>query len=319
MLRKPSSDVKAPLGAATHASSRPERSSWRFEQGAEITPGRVALKPLGGGSMYEVYLVWDELLHAICVAKVVRPDQVDDEYAANELAAEVATLERLAHPVIVRAFDAVLEGAHPHLLIEHLEGPSLRRLIKRGGPLPLQQLLPLALSLSGALHYVARMDVVHLDVKPDNIIMSVPPRLIDLSIARSMAKAKRPRKPVGTDAYMAPEQCDPEGLAEQLGPPSDVWGLGATLHHAISGTRPFPRERNGRDSDDPEVRFPQLHSSPDPLPARVPERLRTLIRSMLAPEPAARPAASEVAAALEPLVAELPSRMTLSRRGALVW
>jgi len=53
----------------------------------------VALKPLGGGSMYEVLLVWDELLHAICVAKVVRPDQVDDDHAANELASEAATLD----------------------------------------------------------------------------------------------------------------------------------------------------------------------------------------------------------------------------------
>ena len=72
MFRKPISDVEVPPGAVSRAPSRPERSSWRFERGAEIAPGRVALKPLGGGSMYEVLLVWDELLHAICVAKVVR-------------------------------------------------------------------------------------------------------------------------------------------------------------------------------------------------------------------------------------------------------
>jgi serine/threonine protein kinase len=319
VLRNPSSDVETPLPAVSRESSRPERSSWRFEQGDEIAPGRAALKSLGGGSLYEVYLVWDELLHAVCVAKVLRPDEVGDEHAARELAAEAEILALLAHPVIVRGFDAVLGGPHPHLLIEHLEGPSLRRLIKRGGPLPMQQIVPLALSLSGALHYLSEMEVVHLDVKPDNTIMSVPPRLIDLSIARSATKAKRVRKPIGTDAYMAPEQCEPERLAEQIGPPSDVWGLGATLYHAISGKRPFPRDRNDRDSEDPEVRFPQLVSSPEPLPARVPERLRTLIGSMLVPEPALRPTAREVAAALEPLVADLPRKMTLSRRGAQVW
>ena len=63
--------------------------------------------------MYEVYLVWDEQLHAICVAKVVRPDQVEDEQVLKELAAEAAVLERLAHPVIVRGFDAVPEGRIP--------------------------------------------------------------------------------------------------------------------------------------------------------------------------------------------------------------
>ena len=318
LLWKPTSVAEAPSGVVGDESSRPQRPAWRFEQGAEIAPGRAALKPLGGGSLYEVYLVWDELLHAICVAKVVRPDQISDQHALSELRAEAEIMQRLAHPVIVRGFDVVLEGPHPHLLIEHLEGPSLRRLIKRGGALPLQQLLPLALSLSGALHYLARMDVVHLDVKPDNTIMGVPPRLIDLSIARSTDSARRVRRPVGTDAYMAPEQCQPERHAKLIGPPSDVWGLGATLYHALSGSRPFTRH-SGADSDDPRLRFPQLAVHPDPLPDHLPAALRGLVFSMLDPDPLGRPAAGEIAMRLEPLVAELPRKMALSRRGARVW
>jgi serine/threonine protein kinase len=319
LLSKSARAVDPPAGAAGDPPDRTPRPAWRFDQGAEIGPGRVALKSLGGGSLYEVYLVWDELLHAICVAKVVRPDQVSDEHALSDLREEAEILERLAHPVIVRGFDAVLDGPHPHLLLEHLEGPSLRRLIKKGGALPLQQLLPLALSLSGALHYLARMDVVHLDVKPDNVIMGVPPRMIDLSIARDAESARRIRRPVGTDAYMPPEQCRPELHADLIGPASDVWGLGATLHHALTGSRPFPRERGARDSHDPVRRFPQLELPPEPLPDRVPVALRSLVSSMLDPDPRVRPSAGEVAARLEPLVAELPRRMALSRRGAGVW
>jgi serine/threonine protein kinase len=314
----PTSAVQPPSAVASDG-ARPARPSWQLSEGDEIALGRAALKSLGGGSLYEVYLVWDERLHAICVAKVVRPDQVTDLHAVRELEAESAILERLAHPVLVRGFDAVLDGEYPHLLLEHLEGPSLRRLIKRGGPLPLQQLLPLALSLAGALHYMAGEGIVHLDVKPDNIIMGVPPRLIDLSIARSVERARRVGKPLGTDAYMAPEQCEAARLASLIGPPSDVWGLGATLHHALSGSRPFPRDKADRESDDPHVRFPQLAAPPEPLPARIPAPLRALVTSMLDPDPAARPTASEVAAALEPLVADLPSKLTLSRRGARVW
>ncbi len=286
MFRKPSSDVEAPSGAVSDAPRGAERPSWEFDEGAEIAPGRVALKPLGGGSMYEVYLVWDEQLHAICVAKIVRPDQVEDEHVLKELAAEAAALERLAHPVIVRGFAAVPEGAHPHLLIEHLEGPSLRRLIKRGGPLPLQQLLPLALSLSGALHYIAQMDIVHLDVKPDNIIVGVPPRLIDLSIARTTEKAKRVRKPLGTDAYMAPEQCAPERLGELVGPPADVWGLGATLHHAFFREQAFPAGE-GRPRQRGPAASGSLSSAPSPSlsPSAFPRGLRSLLDSMLEPEP----------------------------------
>jgi serine/threonine protein kinase len=291
-----------------------ERPSWEFEEGAPIAPGRTVLKPLGGGTRYEVLLVWDEVMFAICVAKVLRPDHTEDDRALRDLRREAEILERLAHPVIVRGFDALLEGPHPHVMIEHLEGPSLRRLIRRGGELPLEQLLPLALHVAGALEYMRHMEIAHLDVKPDNIIMGVPPRLIDLSIARPLKRAARISSPVGTDAYMAPEQCDPDGPGE-VGSAADVWGLGATLHHAVAGSVPFPRPKEARDSEDPEVRFPQLVEEAQPLSGAAPDGVRELIASMLDRDPAARPTAGEVAGRLEPLVAEQPRKMVFSRRG----
>jgi serine/threonine protein kinase len=295
-----------------------DNASWEFEAGHEIAPGRTILKSIGGGNLYEVHLVWDEHMHSILVAKVVRPDQAEDEGAREDVAEEAEVLASLAHPVIVRGFGAVTTGPYPHLLIEHLEGPSLRRLIRRGGPLPLQQLLPLALNLSGALHYMAEEGWVHLDVKPDNTIMGVPPRLIDLSIARRVERAERVRKPIGTDAYMPPEQCDPQGHPGEIGPAADVWGLGATLFHAAAGERPFPREKEDRDSEDPEVRFPQLVRAPAELPDHLPHELRELIGDTLEPDPADRPTAAAVAERLEPLIARMPSKLTLSRRGRTV-
>jgi eukaryotic-like serine/threonine-protein kinase len=291
----------------------PDRSSWGFDEGAPIAPGRTVLREIGGGSRYEALLVWDERLFAIMVAKVLRPDQAADDHALRELRREAEALERLAHPVIVRGFDAVLHGPHPHLLIEHLEGPTLRRVIKRGGPLPLQQVLPLALHVAAALHYMARERMVHLDVKPDNIVMGVPPRLIDLSIARDLERAARLRGPIGTDSYMAPEQCGADG---RMGTACDVFGLGATLFHALTGRKPFPREPHARDSDEPAVRFPQLSEEPLPLPGRLPAPLTRLLARMLDRDPAARPPAAEVATELEPLVAALPRRLTFGRRRA---
>jgi eukaryotic-like serine/threonine-protein kinase len=298
------------------APARRDRASWGFEQGAEIAPGRTVLGRLGGGSRYEALLAWDERLFAIMVAKVLRPDQVDDERALRELRREAQALRRLAHPVIVRGFDAVLAGPHPHLLIEHLEGPTLRRVIKNGGPLPLQQVLPVALHVAAALHYMTREGMVHLDVKPDNIVMGIPPRVIDLSIACDLERAHRLRGPIGTDAYMAPEQCVDGGQGAPVGPAADVFGLGATLFHAVSGRKPFPREPAARDSEDPFVRFPQLCEEPMPLPGHLPRELSSLISRMLARGPASRPTAAEVATELEPLVAALPRKLTLSRRRA---
>src|SRR5918992_6283693 len=156
-----------------------DKASWEFPEGHEIAPGRTTLKSLGGGNRYEVYLVWDERFFSVMVAKVLRPDLVEEGYALRGLRREAEALEALSHPVLLRAFDADVDGEYPHVLVEHLEGPTLKRLIKKGGPLPLEQSLPLALHVAAAIHYLASEDMVHLDVKPDNIVMGIPPRLID--------------------------------------------------------------------------------------------------------------------------------------------
>ncbi len=290
-----------------------EHASWEFEEGSEIAPGRIVLKTIGGGNRYEVCLVWDESLFALGVAKVLRPDQATEEKALRDLAREVRVLGELAHPVLVRSFGAVLDGPYPHVLIEHLEGPSLRCLIRRDGAIGLEQLLPLAVHVAGALQHMANSGYVHLDVKPDNIVMGVPPRLIDLSIARTLDRATKTEGPIGTDPYMPPEQCVGESAGARIGPAADAWGLGATLFHAVSGEKPFPA---GSGEEGPE-RFPQLEQEPRELPTQAPEALRTLLAELLERDPARRPSCGEVVERLEPLVAELPRKISLTRRGAI--
>ena len=284
-----------------------ERKSWEFEEGDEIAPGRTVLKPIGGGSAYEVLLVWDDRLFSIMVAKVVRPDRLEDAGTMRGLRREAEALTKLAHPCLIRGFDAVLDPPYPHVLIEHLEGPTLRRLIKRHGPLPQEQLLPLALHVASVLHYLAEEEIVHLDVKPDNIVMGVPPRLIDLSVARPFERARRIEGVIGTDPYMAPEQCGSFEWRAGIGGETDVWGLGATLYHAVTGHVPFPRKG--------DERFPQLTEDPEPMPGDVPEAVRDLLMATLTKDPAERPSAREMALALEPLVAGLPKLVRLGRRG----
>ena len=310
MTRDERATQEATAGMSTVAEPPPwelesrERPTWGLEEGDTIAPGRTVLRRLGGGRRYEVFLVWDEHRLAVLVAKVLRPDQASDLTALRDLGREAETLAQLAHPVIMRGFDAVTDGRFPHLLIEHLEGPTLRELIERDGALAPEQALPLGLHVASALHYLAAEGMVHLDVKPENVVMGAPPRLIDFSVARPLASVTRLRGRVGTDAYMAPEQCD--RTHGTIGPATDVFGLAATLHHAVGGRRPFPR----RDDE----RFPQLTQAPEPLPRRVPGELTSLLRAALAPDPAARPTAAEFAAGLEPLVAAMPHRLVLGRR-----
>jgi serine/threonine protein kinase len=271
------------------------KASWELSEGDEIAQGRAVLEFLGGGNRYEAYLVWDEHLFSPMVAKVIRPDQVDNEAALRGLRREAEALDSLAHPVILRGFDAVFDPPHPHVLVEQVDGPTLRRLVRRRGPLQPEQARPLALNLAAALHYMAAEGWVHLDLKPDNIVMGAPPRVIDLSLARTLERAARLRDHLGTNAFMPPEQCLPDG---DIGPAADVWGLGATLYWAVAGRRPFPRPASTNPGTDPELRFPQLREEVRPWPLPVPEELARPILACLRRAPEERPTATELAAAL---------------------
>jgi serine/threonine protein kinase len=270
--------------------------SWDFSEGDPIGTGRQALHLLGGGNRYEAWLAWDERLRALVVAKLLRPGQCDDPAARRMLAGEAGLLSRLAHPFLVRSFGAEPESPWPQLVLEYVEGPRLSTLIRRDG-LILEQVLPLALNLCSVLHYLRCEGVVHLDVKPRNIIMAGAPRLIDLSVARTVGELSELRGRVGTDAYMAPEQCDPARHAE-IGPATDVWGLGVTVHEAFTGRLPYARPT-------PERPYPQLDWRRKRLDGVVPA-VEPALAACLEPRPGDRPTAEELGDALQPVVDALP-------------
>jgi serine/threonine protein kinase len=234
--------------------------------------------------------------------KVVRPGQTSSTRTLAGLVGEAEALSRLAHPSLVRCFDADLDGERPHLVLELLDGPRLSTLVRRYG-IAVEQLLPLALQLCSALHYMHGRGWAHLDVKPRNIIMSSTPKLIDLSVALRFEDARRTRSQIGTDAYMAPEQCDPARFG-QVGPASDSWGLGVTLYEALAGVRPFPA--GDAETEDLEARYPQLGHEPEPLGEDVLPPLREIVVGCLEEEPGSRPVPAEISEALEPVAALLP-------------
>jgi serine/threonine protein kinase len=274
---------------------------WDLAEGDEIVPGRLALRLLGRGHLYETYLAWDDRLFSIVVAKVVRRDRLDDTDSMDAFRSEDEVLAKLSHPMLVRSFGSVVDGPRPHLVLEHLEGPSLETLIRKYAPLPLEQILPLAIDLCSVLHYMEAEEILHLDVKPGNVIMSAAPKLVDLSLATPIERARRFSGPVGTEGYMAPEQIDQE-LRPTLGPGTDVWGLGMTVYEALTGDSPFPE---GSNPSDP--------LPPAPLPRGVPPEVAEALLRCLHPNVTARPRASELALALRPAVEELSGRRVIRR------
>ena len=123
---------------------------------------------------------------------------------------------------------------------------------------------------------------------------SAPPaRFAELAVRRT---------PIGTAAYMAPEQCDPGSTLGAIGPPADVWGVGTTLYHALTGIR--RSRRRVRAEASPLVRYRQLVEEPRPIPDYVPEPVAREVLRLLARDPDDRPTAAEARRSLEQLADE---------------
>lgn len=286
------------------STARHTKDTWGFREGDPITDDLTAMRLLGGGENFEAYLAFDDITYGPVVVKVVRPGLVDSETVLRGLRREVSSLETVNHPAVVRGLRAATAGERPHLVMEHLEGPRLSTLIRKYGPLQEQQYLPLAIEVASALHYLRRVGMVHLDVKPSNIIMGAPAKLIDLSVARTVERAAQLTYPIGTDLYMAPEQTDPPATGTP-GPASDVFGLGASLFEAIAGYRAF--DDGDRDGADLAARFPQTRDLSYTLPEdRVPPDVAAVVYAALDPDPDKRPTPSELAEGLEPALARVP-------------
>jgi serine/threonine protein kinase len=265
---------------------------------ADLPPGLLGLSELGGGLHHEVWLAYDQTRLAPVVVKILRPGLVDDADALAGTLREIEVMSQLAHPSIVRLFDYDDEAERPYLVQEHLDGPTLSALIFRDGPVQLHQLLPLALELAGSIHYLHSRGLVHLDVKPSNVIMGAPAKLIDLSLALDHDTAAALDRPVGSDEYMPPEQCDPVAHGP-IGPASDVWSIGASLYRAAVGHRAWRSTEQDR--------WPQLSTAPAPMPDFVPAPVRDLVMDCLAFDPADRPSTIELVERIEPMLAALPS------------
>jgi serine/threonine protein kinase len=230
--------VDVPRSARTTQPWRPcAYDSWELAPGDSIGAGRTIVMGLGGGVDYEVFVV-EDASRGRCVAKLARPGLVSRGEACGVLVDEARALQYAAGPGVVRCLDIVLRGDHPHLLLEYVNGPTLRELLRRGHVPSPPAVAALGEALATTLAGVASRGWVHLDVKPENIIARPRPTLLDFSISRRTVETPQLPGAIGTAAYMAPEQ-RAAGLPEvRVGPPADVYGLAVTLREAAGGELP---------------------------------------------------------------------------------
>jgi len=261
-----------------------------YEEAPPLGPGELlapdyrAIVPLSRGQFLDVYDVWSEERACRCIAKVLRPEYIEDRGARDSLLREGRTLKRLTHLHIVRAYE-VIENPYPVVILETLTGQTLDHLINthRRRRLSLSNIVFLGIHLCSAMHYLHHQGLLHLDLKPSNIVSNLGvAKVLDLSIAQPPGRGNRG---VGTPQYMAPEQCSGAGLTEA----TDVWGIGAVLFHAATGRPPFEAEDGEK--------YQQLERRAGPVRShrRVPAAFATAVDRCLDPEPEGRPTVDELA------------------------
>ena len=268
---------------------------WDLKRGQELDKSLVVIDSLGTGSRYEVYRAWDRSLFCDVAVKVIRPHRVEDDRAVAGFEREVAIGMRLSHPNVVRVLRWSAAPPRPYLVMEFVNAPTLGDHLNETGAVSIPEICLLGIRMAAALHHMHANGVLHLDVKPENVTTGDPPRLLDLSLARTFSAPLRLRHSVGTPAYMAPEQCD-HGLVT---PQTDIFGLGATLYEGASAMRAFPEGESSADAR--SERYPQLELDAPPLEEveNVPHALSQIVMSCLHRDPARRPrSAIDVAVAL---------------------
>lgn len=260
----------------------------------ESDPRRIGpyevLGRLGAGGMGEVFCARSRSGLRLAV-KVVRAEHAEDRTFRARFRQEVRAAQTVggAGTYTARVVDADTEGERPWMATEFVEGPNLRDAIIDGGPLSEDTVLTLAAALGEALGAIHAKGMVHRDLKPSNILLAPDgPRVIDFGIVRALEATALTTTGtiVGSVGYVSPEQIRNGG---EVGPPSDVFSLGAVLAYASTGREPFGE---GQDS----VVLLRILTRDFDLSA-VPGRVRPLAESCLRAEAEARPTPKDVVAA----------------------
>ncbi|MBV2152288.1 protein kinase [Kitasatospora sp. SUK 42] len=256
--------------------------------------------------MGQVWAGQDERLHRPVAVKLLRPEHLlpggtgpgpgasterrrHGDELRHRFLRECRVTAALDHPGLVTVFDAGEDEGELYLVMQRIPGVSLADLIAEDAPFPVERAVAVAAQLCAALAAVHAIPVVHRDLKPSNVMVRQDGRtvLLDLGIATALdtetTRLTLTGVPIGSPAYMAPEQA----LAATTDPRSDLYSLGCLLHEMLAGEEPFRAPTAlgvlRRHVDEPPVPLRELRPE-------VPQPLERLVLDLLAKQPADRPA-----------------------------
>jgi len=281
-----------------------------------LLDGRYLLQaPIATGGMSTVYRGLDTRLDRPVAIKVMDARYAGDEQFLTRFKLEARAAARLSDPGLVAVFDQGMDARHPYLVMELVEGGTLRELLRERGPMPPHAVVAVLRPVLRGLAVAHRGGLVHRDLKPENVLISErgEVKLADFGLVRAVAQAGITSTSVilGTAAYLSPEQVSTGDAT----PRSDVYSLGVLTYELLTGTTPFS-------GDNPlAVAYMRLDQDVPPPSAAidgVPPQFDQLVARAAARDAAARYAdATEMAAAVDAVTTELglpPFRVPAPRR-----
>jgi serine/threonine protein kinase len=203
--------------------------------------GRYELQDLAGtGGMSSVYRAKDAVLERTVAIKILHEHFSDDPEYIERFRREARALAQLNHPNIVTVIDRGEHEGRQFIVFEHVDGETLKSLIDREGPLPVDQALSLVHQIARGLAFAHEHGVVHRDVKPHNVLIDEDgvAKVTDFGVARSVDPADGLTETgalLGTSEYIAPEQANGQRVDER----SDQYSLGTVLYELLAGEPPF--------------------------------------------------------------------------------
>jgi serine/threonine-protein kinase len=272
--------------------------------------GRYLLEErIARGGSADVWRARDEELDRPVAVKLLHPHLVPDERARLRLAAEGRLVASLSHPAIVQMYDVLVDGDTPALIMELIEGESLKVRLERDGALPPRAAAVIGAEVGEALAEAHRHGIIHRDVKPSNILLDTDghAHLADFGIAHSLEpdaeRLTQTGMVVGTPAYIAPEQL----AGTEVGPRTDIFGLGSVLFEMLTGRPPFAAMA--------PLRLAEAHAAGPPAMPGIDTELAELTRACLSNAPSNRPAdAGLVAATLRSFASMNPAERDAETR-----
>ncbi len=210
-----------------------------LSKGQKINDRYEIIKTIGEGGMANVYLANDTILDRKVAIKVLRGDLSNDEKFIRRFKREALSVSNLSHPNIVEVYDVGEEDGNYYIVMEYIEGKTLKQLLQKRGALTLNEVIDIMAQLTDGLAHAHEAYIIHRDIKPQNIMIEDNGlvKITDFGIAMALNSTQltQTNSVMGSVHYLPPEQANGKGSTVK----SDIYSLGILMYELLTGSVPF--------------------------------------------------------------------------------